>query len=335
MVSLRLPLFAPFRERRRKRTSNRDDDFFETHTHTYTGSGAKKETKTRSLCPMTHTTSSREEGQKKTEDVDEEGVFGVPKIERRLREEERRLFVPDEEKAGRSPARRDKKDGIAGRTLAESGYGNVERRKVLDPPRKNHGIFPGARLPRDERFRVDGNTSSGKEAEENDDDDDDEDETESLRKLPQYASESERFRKIDLAEEQKRERETLRAKRDERDQLRRLQNAEREKQKQEKERLAREMEETRLNFKRTHVGNRPNQSGCGWDPVNMKLNDRRVREEDLKEEERMRIKREMVEKRTNSESFDIVTHLERCSSRGKAKERGVFTSENFNDFVGI
>ena len=79
------------------------------------------------------------------------------------------------------------------------------------------------------------------------------------------------------------------------------------------------MEETRLNFKRTHVGNRPNQSGCGWDPVNMKLNDRRVREEDLKEEERMRIKREMVEKRTNSESFDIVTHLERCSSRGKAK----------------
>ena len=107
------------------------------------------------------------------------------------------MFVPDEEKAGRSPARRDKKDGIAGRTLAESGYGNVERRKVLDPPRKNHGIFPGARLPRDERFRVDGNTSSGKEAEENDDDDDDEDETESLRKLPQYASESERFRKID------------------------------------------------------------------------------------------------------------------------------------------
>ena len=105
------------------------------------------------------------------------------------------------------------------------------------------------------------------------DDDDDEDETESLRKLPQYASESERFRKIDLAEEQKRERETLRAKRDERDQLRRLQNAEREKQKQEKERLAREMEETRLNFKRTHVCNRPNQSGCGWDPVNMKLND--------------------------------------------------------------
>ena len=287
----------------------------------------------------THTTSSKssEEAQKKTEDMmDEEGVFGVPKIERRLREEEeeRRLFVPDEEKAGRSPARRDKKDGIAGRTLAESGYGNVERRKVLDPPRKNHGIFPGARLPRDERFRVDGNTSSGKEAEENDDDDDD-DETASLRKLPQYASESERFRKIDLAEEQKRERETLRAKRDERDQLRRLQNAEREKQKQEKERLAREMEETRLNFKRTHVGNRPNQSGCGWDPVNMKLNDRRVREEDLKEEERMRIKREMVEKRTNSESFDIVTHLERCSSRGKAKERGVFTSENFNDFVGI
>ncbi len=95
------------------------------------------------------------------------------------------------------------------------------------------------------------------------------------------------------------------------------------------------MEETRLNFKRTHVGNRPNQSGCGWDPVNMKLNDRRVREEDLKEEERMRIKREMVEKRTNTESFDIVTHLERCSSRGKAKGRGVFTSENFNDFVGI
>ena len=34
LVSLRLPLFVPFRERRRKRTSNRDDDFFETHTHT-------------------------------------------------------------------------------------------------------------------------------------------------------------------------------------------------------------------------------------------------------------------------------------------------------------
>jgi len=281
------------------------------------------------LCPEYKMMSSRER-QKRTDEEDD--FKGVPKIERRT-QRERRLFVPDEEKAGRSPpARRDTKDGIAGRTLAESGYGNVERRKVLDPPRKNHGIFPGARLPRDERFRVDGNTSSGKEAEENDDEND---ETESLRKLPQYASESERFRKIDLAEEQKRERETLRAKRDERDQLRRLQNAEREKQKQEKERLAREMEETRLNFKRTHVGNRPNQSGCGWDPVNMKLNDRRVREEDLKEEERMRIKREMVEKRTNSESFDIVTHLERCSSRGKAKGRGVFTSENFNDFVGI
>ena len=153
---------------------------------------------------------SSRERQKRTDEEDD--FKGVPKIERRT-QRERRLFVPDEEKAGRSPpARRDTKDGIAGRTLAESGYGNVERRKVLDPPRKNHGIFPGARLPRDERFRVDGNAPSGKEAEENDDEND---ETESLRKLPQYASESERFRKIDLAEEQKREREreTLRAKR--------------------------------------------------------------------------------------------------------------------------
>ena len=103
---------------------------------------------------------SSRERQKRTDEEDD--FKGVPKIERRT-QRERRLFVPDEEKAGRSPpARRDTKDGIAGRTLAESGYGNVERRKVLDPPRKNHGIFPGARLPRDERFRVDGNTSSGK-----------------------------------------------------------------------------------------------------------------------------------------------------------------------------
>ena len=69
---------------------------------------------------------------------------------RRRRNKSRRLFVPDEEKA--RSQKRDWQDGIAGRSLAESGYQNVERRKVLEPPRKNHGIFPGARLPRDEPF---------------------------------------------------------------------------------------------------------------------------------------------------------------------------------------
>jgi predicted GNAT family acetyltransferase len=161
-------------------------------------------------------------------------------------------------------------------------------------------------------------------------------------------SEIERFRKIDLAEEQKRERETLRAKRDQRDHSRRQRNLEREKLNKEKERLAQETEENRLQFKRTYVGNRPNKSGCGWDPVNMKLNEARVRKEDLKEEERMRMKREMVEKRTHSESFDIVTHLEKrgmSSCAAFAKEKTTTTrevspvktggAENFNDFVGI
>lgn len=277
----------------------------------------------------------------------------MPKIETEEEEEEeektrrrrqsRRLFVPDEEKA--RSQKRDWQDGIAGRSLAESGYQNVERRKVLEPPRKNHGIFPGARLPRDEPFfeeeeKLSSSSSSSSSST-----------IKRLDRLPQYMSEIERFRKIDLAEEQKRERETLRAKRDQRDHSRRQRNLEREKLNKEKERLAQETEENRLQFKRTYVGNRPNKSGCGWDPVNMKLNEARVRKEDLKEEERMRMKREMVEKRTHSESFDIVTHLEKrgmssCAAFAKEKTTTTTTTrevapvktggaENFNDFVGI
>lgn len=251
---------------------------------------------------------------------------------------QQRLFVPDEEKA--RSQKRDWQDGIAGRSLAESGYQNVERRKVLEPPRKNHGIFPGARLPRDKPFfeeeeKLSSSSSSSSTIKR-------------LDSLPQYMSEIERFRKIDLAEEQKRERETLRAKRDQRDHSRRQRNLEREKLNKEKERLAQETQENRLQFKRTYVGNRPNKSGCGWDPVNMKLNEARVRKEDLKEEERMRMKREMVEKRTHSESFDIVTHLEKrgmSSCAAFAKEKATTMrevspvktggAENFNDFVGI
>ena len=139
----------------------------------------------------------------------------MPKIETEEEEEEeektrrrrqsRRLFVPDEEKA--RSQKRDWQDGIAGRSLAESGYQNVERRKVLEPPRKNHGIFPGARLPRDEPFfeeeeKLSSSSSSSSSST-----------IKRLDRLPQYMSEIERFRKIDLAEEQKRERETLRARR--------------------------------------------------------------------------------------------------------------------------
>ena len=215
----------------------------------------------------------------------------------------------------------------------------------MEPPRKNHGIFPGARLPRDEPFfeeeeKLSSSSYSSSSSK-----------IKRLDRLPQYMSEIERFRKIDLAEEQKRERETLRAKRDQRDHSRRQRNLEREKLNKEKERLAQETEENRLQFKRTYVGNRPNKSGCGWDPVNMKLNEARVRKEDLKEEERMRMKREMVEKRTHSESFDIVTHLEKrgmssCAAFAKEKTTTTTTTrevspvktggaENFNDFVGI
>ena len=237
---------------------------------------------------------------------------------------EERLFVPHEE-IERS-RKRDWRDGIAGRTLAESGFQNVERRKAVEPPRKNHGIFPGARLPRDEAFFKEER------------DEDSPSSTKRLERLPQYMSETERFRKIDLAEEQKRERETLRAKREQRDHLRRQRNAEREQLNQEKERLAQEMEENRLHFKRTHIGNRPNKSGCGWDPVNMKLNDRSVREQDLKEEQRMREKREMMEKRTYSESFDIVTHLERrscASANGNPRGGEISRFIKNDDFVGI
>lgn len=237
---------------------------------------------------------------------------------------EERLFVPHEE-IERS-RKRDWRDGIAGRTLAESGFQNVERRKAVEPPRKNHGIFPGARLPRDEAFFKEER------------DEDSPSSTKRLERLPQYMSETERFRKIDLAEEQKRERETLRAKREQRDHLRRQRNAEREQLNQEKERLAQEMEESRLHFKRTHIGNRPNKSGCGWDPVNMKLNDGSVREQDLKEEQRMRAKREMMEKRTYSESFDIVTHLERrscASANGNPRGGEISRFIKNDDFVGI
>ena len=276
-----------------------------------------------------------EEEDKEEEDKERE----EDKEEEKTQQQQSRLFVPDEEKA--RSQKRDWQDGIAGRSLAESGYQNVERRKVLEPPRKNHGIFPGARLPRDEPFfeeeeKVSSSSSSSSST------------IKRLDRLPQYMSEIERFRKIDLAEEQKRERETLRAKRDQRDHSRRQRNLEREKLNKEKERLAQETEENRLQFKRTYVGNRPNKSGCGWDPVNMKLNEARVRKEDLKEEERMRMKREMVEKRTHSESFDIVTHLEKrgmSSCAAFAKEKATTTrevppvktggAENFNDFVGI
>jgi len=278
-----------------------------------------------------------EEEDKEEEDKERE----EDKEEEKTQQQQSRLFVPDEEKA--RSQKRDWQDGIAGRSLAESGYQNVERRKVLEPPRKNHGIFPGARLPRDEPFfeeeeKVSSSSSSSSST------------IKRLDRLPQYMSEIERFRKIDLAEEQKRERETLRAKRDQRDHSRRQRNLEREKLNKEKERLAQETEENRLQFKRTYVGNRPNKSGCGWDPVNMKLNEARVRKEDLKEEERMRMKREMVEKRTHSESFDIVTHLEKrgmssCAAFAKEKTTTTTTrevspvktggAENFNDFVGI
>lgn len=273
------------------------------------------------------------------EEEDKEREEDKEETEEEKTQRQSRLFVPDEEKA--RSQKRDWRDGIAGRSLAESGYQNVERRKVLEPPRKNHGIFPGARLPRDEPFfeeeeKLSSSSSSSSST------------IKRLDRLPQYMSEIERFRKIDLAEEQKRERETLRAKRDQRDHSRRQRNLEREKLNKEKERLAQETEENRLQFKRTYVGNRPNKSGCGWDPVNMKLNEARVRKEDLKEEERMRMKREMVEKRTHSESFDIVTHLEKrgmSSCAAFAKEKATTTrevppvktggAENFNDFVGI
>ena len=299
--------------------------------------------------------SERFDSQKSVPKIDDEdGLKVVPNEEEDKEEEDKeredkeeektqqqsRLFVPDEEKA--RSQKRDWQDGIAGRSLAESGYQNVERRKVLEPPRKNHGIFPGARLPRDEPFfeeeeKLSSSSYSSSSSK-----------IKRLDRLPQYMSEIERFRKIDLAEEQKRERETLRAKRDQRDHSRRQRNLEREKLNKEKERLAQETEENRLQFKRTYVGNRPNKSGCGWDPVNMKLNEARVRKEDLKEEERMRMKREMVEKRTHSESFDIVTHLEKrgmSSCAAFAKEKTTTTrevspvktggAENFNDFVGI
>lgn len=274
------------------------------------------------------------------EEDEERGEDDKEEREEEKTQHQSRLFVPDEEKA--RSQKRDWQDGIAGRSLAESGYQNVERRKVLEPPRKNHGIFPGARLPRDEPFfeeeeKLSSSSSSSSSSK-----------IKRLDRLPQYMSEIERFRKIDLAEEQKRERETLRAKRDQRDHSRRQRNLEREKLNKEKERLAQETEENRLQFKRTYVGNRPNKSGCGWDPVNMKLNEARVRKEDLKEEERMRMKREMVEKRTHSESFDIVTHLEKrgmSSCAAFAKEKTTTTrevspvktggAENFNDFVGI
>lgn len=277
------------------------------------------------------------------EEDEERGEDDKEEREEEKTQHQSRLFVPDEEKA--RSQKRDWQDGIAGRSLAESGYQNVERRKALEPPRKNHGIFPGARLPRDEPFfeeeeKLSSSSSSSSSSK-----------IKRLDRLPQYMSEIERFRKIDLAEEQKRERETLRAKRDQRDHSRRQRNLEREKLNKEKERLAQETEENRLQFKRTYVGNRPNKSGCGWDPVNMKLNEARVRKEDLKEEERMRMKREMVEKRTHSESFDIVTHLEKrgmssCAAFAKEKTTTTTTTrevspvktggaENFNDFVGI
>lgn len=148
----------------------------------------------------------------KIDDADGRKVVVVPNEEGKEREEEdkeeteeektqqqSRLFVPDEEKA--RSQKRDWRDGIAGRSLAESGYQNVERRKVLEPPRKNHGIFPGARLPRDEPFfeeeeKLSSSSSSSSST------------IKRLDRLPQYMSEIERFRKIDLAEEQKRERET-------------------------------------------------------------------------------------------------------------------------------
>jgi len=277
------------------------------------------------------------------EEDEERGEDDKEEREEEKTQHQSRLFVPDEEKA--RSQKRDWQDGIAGRSLAESGYQNVERRKALEPPRKNHGIFPGARLPRDEPFfeeeeKLSSSSYSSSSSK-----------IKRLDRLPQYMSEIERFRKIDLAEEQKRERETLRAKRDQRDHSRRQRNLEREKLNKEKERLAQETEENRLQFKRTYVGNRPNKSGCGWDPVNMKLNEARVRKEDLKEEERMRMKREMVEKRTHSESFDIVTHLEKrgmssCAAFAKEKTTTTTTTrevspvktggaENFNDFVGI
>jgi len=70
----------------------------------------------------------------------------------------------------------------------------------------------------------------------------------------------------------------------------------------------------------------------------MKLNDRSVREQDLKEEQRMREKREMMEKRTYSESFDIVTHLERrscASANGDPRGGGEISRFIKNDdFVG-
>ncbi|CAL6434412.1 unnamed protein product [Bathycoccus prasinos] len=246
-----------------------------------------------------------EEEDKEEEDKERE----EDKEEEKTQQQQSRLFVPDEEKA--RSQKRDWQDGIAGRSN-ESGYQNVERRKVLEPPRKNHGIFPGARLPRDEPFfeeeeKVSSSSSSSSST------------IKRLDRLPQYMSEIERFRKIDLAEEQKREAKRF------------APNATNE-----------------ITRDRTYVGNRPNKSGCGWDPVNMKLNEARVRKEDLKEEERMRMKREMVEKRTHSESFDIVTHLEKrgmSSCAAFAKEKTTTTrevspvktggAENFNDFVGI
>ena len=173
------------------------------------------------------------------EEEDKEREEDKEETEEEKTQQQSRLFVPDEEKA--RSQKRDWRDGIAGRSLAESGYQNVERRKVLEPPRKNHGIFPGARLPRDEPFfeeeeQLSSSSSSSSST------------IKRLDRLPQYMSEIERFRKIDLAEEQKRERETLRAKRDQRDHSRRQRNLEREELNKEKERLAQETEENVYNL---------------------------------------------------------------------------------------
>ena len=83
----------------------------------------------------------------KIDDDDGRKVVVVPnedKEEDKEREEDKeeteektqqRLFVPDEEKA--RSQKRDWQDGIAGRSLAESGYQNVERRKRRKSGRSN------------------------------------------------------------------------------------------------------------------------------------------------------------------------------------------------------
>lgn len=210
------------------------------------------------------------------------------KIERKDEEEEERVFIPDEEIYRSS--KRERGDGIAGATLAENGQ-RVDRRLFVEPP-QNHGVFLGARLPRDERVVDSANLN---------------------QKSPQFIDETERFRTIDLAEEQKRERKELRAKRDALDNARRARNAEREQEKLRREELAIEKEEERAEFKRSHVGNRPNTTSVPYDPVNMEIKDDKVRDQDAKELKKMLARRALTEKRTYGESFDIVTHLERVN----------------------